>query len=121
MPRYATFRWRGKTIRRRQLTRAEKKQKAQRFKATMSARRSERAKAKVGARRAALARVPENRTHGASAAEPAAPDVMGAIQILTGAESWIAQARERGWLKQLDPGHRAVIAALGALLGHAPV
>jgi hypothetical protein len=128
MPRYATITWRGKSIRRRLLTRAQKKERIQKMQATLAAKRGEatappRAKGKRvrhEAHRAVLEMMgPASRQRRGNGAlpEPGEPDIQAVMVCLERGENWIHQAKATGQLRELDPAHRELLNARGAILG----
>jgi hypothetical protein len=139
--RYLTYTWGGKTIRRRVPTKAKQRERIAKFRATMQAKRKEppaaeaqRAKARHALEALGPARTEPPAGHRAGAGQPhrrppgkgngradaRIPDVEGAAFYLHRAQDWIVAARYMGTITDLDPAHRDVIAALGALEGITP-
>lgn len=128
---YLTFTWRGKTMRRKIPSAAATRARVRKMIATKAAKAAERDRRRPLAPGARLARRealeafslattvphPRKKTNGNGAAHHREPDIEGAVICLTRAENWMTAAKHMGLIREFDPAHREIVAALGALLG----
>jgi len=130
---WQTYTWRGRIRKRKMPTAAATRARVKKMLATRAAKRAEREARRPLRPSARLARrealeafslassIPPAAAHhrkkSNGSAEPREPDLEGAVICLTRGENWISAAKHMGLIREFDPAHRELIAALGCLLG----